>query len=566
MKNKQKQQDGVLKKTLDYECNICGERHPLYKICPIIDGKITRYRSQKKKNLLYGNILLECIKKDINIYDLMYEVCYLTEILTHRDIDSVNFNMEMVLDYIAMELNCSPKMFVRAPEKTLEELMEWLEGNSWNFENVSRTDKGKINLISFKIDVDNLFPESEYSRWNDQVGVYAVKERAEKNKWVYRLYLDTEIIYMNGMDQRSHPYVFTQLESWGKELIIAEDYCGKLSKEIEHAIDMNWEKMADKTSADDTRFNIWVKKVEEATRLNQLVWVKCGNSYYTKYEEYDIRLNMNQRSYSPEEDYCTVEEALAVLLQQRNYSPKDEEDHLYHQFSVRIDEEHAFTFILSNDDSKKGRLYELSQQIVASIDRMETLVNNTELEEKRIGFSDVMVVSSSMYCKTKGHNVVPCRGIVNIITENNTEEEYYIYVGYCKECKTYTVFSSDYNKMLEKGRPLCVVYNYREAPVGRIHSEFKYKSQSVLAVKGYNVQANSDLSELERQKIIKDCLDNKLVQVHDVLDFLNWLIRTREPLQKYKHAISKWKKDIEFVESYREEERRTVIIDSITLK
>ena len=46
---------------------------------------------------------------------------------------------------------------------------------------------------------------------------------------------------------------------------------------------------------------------------------------------------------------------------------------------------------------------------------------------------------------------------------------------------------------------------------------------------GYTVDAERDLSVDVRQKILREALDKKSFEIHDVLSYLNWLIKTREP-------------------------------------
>ena len=41
--------------------------------------------------------------------------------------------------------------------------------------------------------------------------------------------------------------------------------------------------------------------------------------------------------------------------------------------------------------------------------------------------------------------------------------------------------------------------------------------------------------------------------------------KTREPQVKYRSAVEKWKEDMKFVESYKEEIREKIKVDSITV-
>ena len=45
---------------------------------------------------------------------------------------------------------------------------------------------------------------------------------------------------------------------------------------------------------------------------------------------------------------------------------------------------------------------------------------------------------------------------------------------------------------------------------------------------GYSVDATSELSKEDAQSRLKEALDKQLVTTHDLLSFLNWLIKTRE--------------------------------------
>ena len=124
-------------------------------------------------------------------------------------------------------------------------------------------------------------------------------------------------------------------------------------------------------------------------------------------------------------------------------------------------------------------------------------------------------------------------------------------------------FKSDFERMVRIGKPLCAIY-YIEGENKKC-VPFQYKSQSVLNAMGYTVEAERDLSVDVRQKILREALDKKLFEIHDMLSYLNWLIKTREPQVKYRSAVEKWKEDMKFVESYKEEIREKIKVDSITV-
>lgn len=98
------------------------------------------------------------------------------------------------------------------------------------------------------------------------------------------------------------------------------------------------------------------------------------------------------------------------------------------------------------------------------------------------------------------------------------------------------------------------------------HTPFRYRSQSVLHAMGYTVESNTNLSKEERQSILQRALESNLFQIHDLLDFLNWLIRTRESQTRYRIAVRKWKEDVAFVEDYKKNSREKINVDSITIR
>ena len=541
------------KNVREYRCSICGNMHCRTEICPRINDKITNFMSGRKQQFLLGNIFIECLKKDVNIFDLLYEVSYISEIFTTRHFnEGCTINAETLIDYCAMELGCNPKQFFVKPGKTIENLFEYIYNFSYVDTVFDEEDSRFVSEYRFSVDDIRVIGAiyDQYAGCN----VYAKKEKIYKDFWKYSLYLSCPNILINGMDGETHRYDIGQVSGSYQDILLYEEYEGVLKDAIEECIELYWEEMASVVPIDDVRFDRWIDKLRKATICNNLSWkVNEAKTFFsTRYNDNDINIHFSKTH------------KVLVL-------GGDNEEYLYHQFSIQLNKEMAISFILKFEDESCPRdkvesLLSLRDSILEHQYEREHLLLQENLEEKTIFFSDVVVVSSSMYCKRNEHRIKPYRGIVTLLTAENTEIEYSIYVGYCKECDTYTVFDKDYRKMNEMGKPLCKVYTYQEYLNVKTHTPFKYKSQSVLAVKGYNVQADSNLSEEQRHNLLIECLDNHIIEIHDVLDFLHWLIKTREPLPKYSNAVGKWKKDMEFIEAYRTDERETVVVSSITVK
>ena len=525
-------------KNKEYKCSICGKKHEFREICPDMDAKICKYEKQRKQQFLYGNIFVECLKKDVNMYDLLYEVSYISELNTNRMFDyGVGIiNAEMFIDYCASELQCNPKQFFLNPDKTIANLSEYISSFELAYDDTYYDEGGTATEYIFRIS-DVIETCSKYDKLNE-CRLYAKKEKVGKNRWNYSLYFSHPSMFFKNLENVDCFYKV----GTGGSILLYEEYSGMLQDTVETYINTSWEDMAKEVPVSNDMYDMWINKLVKETESHNLSWYVSDSKDYFTANLKDTLIRM-----------CSFKFG--------------ERDNDYNQLTIRFNKEYAAKFTLDSKDAEKlGMFYGLINCILQQESTIQNLVSQDNLEKKEILFSDVVVVSSSMYCKRKEHSIKPYRGIVTLLTKENTEIEYEIYVGYCRECDTYTVFDKDYRKMLEIGQPLCKVYTYQEFLEVKTHTPFRYKSQSVLAAKGYNVQADSNLSEEQRHNLLVTCLDNHIVEVHDLLDFLHWLIKTREPLHKYANAVGKWKKDMELIEKYKNDEKEVVVINSITVK
>lgn len=94
-----------MKNINERKCLACGEIHN-GETCPLIENKLSKYYKSPKKNFLIGNILLECIKKNIDFYQILCEIVEMNE-----NIHEKNQYFETILslgsiEYFAISLNC----------------------------------------------------------------------------------------------------------------------------------------------------------------------------------------------------------------------------------------------------------------------------------------------------------------------------------------------------------------------------------------------------------------------------------------------------------------------------
>lgn len=74
-----------------------------------------------------------------------------------------------------------------------------------------------------------------------------------------------------------------------------------------------------------------------------------------------------------------------------------------------------------------------------------------------------------------------------------------------------------------------------------------WAQESILAEYGYTVSQKENLTEEERHNIIMEVIDNDDMTKYEIINHLEAMINLRQYQDKYRMAISKWEKDIEFV-------------------
>lgn len=74
-----------------------------------------------------------------------------------------------------------------------------------------------------------------------------------------------------------------------------------------------------------------------------------------------------------------------------------------------------------------------------------------------------------------------------------------------------------------------------------------WDEESYLRSQGYTVSQTKGLSDYQRSKMLEDVLKSGVMSKYDIISHLERMINLRKNMPQYSIAISKWKRDIEFV-------------------
>lgn len=174
------------------------------------------------------------------------------------------------------------------------------------------------------------------------------------------------------------------------------------------------------------------------------------------------------------------------------------------------------------------------------------------------------IIRTTLFRCCKNHSLEEVIGILNIITPTGIKIIERISCAYCKDCNCFYMLDSEYKRISAKGILLCQIITYEQYCTMGVLDISKWSSESILKHNGYNVQATKNLSDEQRQVILQNIIDNKILSAHGIVSYINVFIAQKEGLSNYRTAVMKWKKDKQFVLNYDNERKRQIEIDKIS--
>ena len=229
-------------------------------------------------------------------------------------------------------------------------------------------------------------------------------------------------------------------------------------------------------------------------------------------------------------------------------------------FGFKTDYMHDDPVLWEGDD---GYIFDY---ITESIEKIKWNEENGELEEEEeeqeeeeqeeeeeedveapIDFKDFFIHSHRKNCN---HDYITVMATVPIYS-NWKVKTITFEAEYCAECGVYYIPESVYqNKILPAGRLLCQVLSadeYYEYKKQTLNNYDDLKPQSILNMLGYNVNSKENLSEHERQTILKYAIENGIITKKMTIGYLKWFIKRNGANRGMAMSVSKWKKDLQWI-------------------
>ena len=216
-------------------------------------------------------------------------------------------------------------------------------------------------------------------------------------------------------------------------------------------------------------------------------------------------------------------------------------------------------------DSLLLREYISSIQLINNVSKNSKYESTDVNEDNTLDIFDVVVLSNTMKCSSKGHVAKDVNINVPVVHDDGSVNHQTILASFCKQCKRYTILKSDFKKI--EGIILCEVIDETNPYNNDATDEFAIEQrESVLYKYGYNVQSKTNLSSKQRHIILASVIEANILTRRQIIDHLTTLIERGSKIPNWKDATLKWKEDKYYVQSYKTENLPNAIFDKIILK
>lgn len=164
-----------------------------------------------------------------------------------------------------------------------------------------------------------------------------------------------------------------------------------------------------------------------------------------------------------------------------------------------------------------------------------------------LDFRNVIVHDKFDECILEGHDYIDVEAIVPVYKLNGVTDVK-IKARHCKTCGAYYISNFTYADLKENGTILCKVVTKKEYNNFIKNTEFaNLDFQSILAITGYTVNAQDNLSDSCRQAILDRAIHDGIYTKQKAINHISFLIKLNEDKANMSSAVSKWKRNREFL-------------------
>ena len=185
---------------------------------------------------------------------------------------------------------------------------------------------------------------------------------------------------------------------------------------------------------------------------------------------------------------------------------------------------------------------------------LEVIINN-ELDERRrleneLADGKILYIhKGNIICEREHHDIVSVTARVPVVNNSGIIE---INVNYCRDCDKCFINNNLYEHYRTNSN-LPAIRFARTSENGTFPDGFStnWSDESPLHLLGYNVSQADGFSDAYRQNLLARIMDYGAMTKQEIGSYLTFFISRAENQANMKTAISKWERDLQFVENYK---------------
>jgi hypothetical protein len=199
-------------------------------------------------------------------------------------------------------------------------------------------------------------------------------------------------------------------------------------------------------------------------------------------------------------------------------------------------------------------------------DRQQKVQQGKQKEEKKaksiVSFDGpehvLYVFKGALSCERRGHKVEGATGSMVTLAGRPV----IINVNYCNNCRRYFLGQREYEHYRDIYGPVLGNFSFPESTQSG-SGPVSLSKESQLMMCGYNVRESDGLTAKERQLILANMIDRKILSKPRIIEYLQFFISWREGNPNMKSACDKWREDLAFVRTYHMDTQRRFTIGAV---
>lgn len=525
------------------KCIACGQIHN-GGMCPLIQKKMGKYAYSSKQNFVMGNILLECMRKKVDFYQILREIAEAIIELNEFNVNIFGVEEVIIIDfvteYFAAALNCKSSLFYSTVYNTSKAFSEILELEYSDDISLRFDDEKNVDSIEMAVKI----PQYTEVKTVADLGIFCheyeyqiVKNFLENDSYEYslKISLPMPITYESKKNRSNTSSIRTiwwsslnESSSW--DLTLLKESKGAIADFFEKQMDRSWteDDLVLEFSYNDSTIEHWLFELERGIVDKAINCNKMKNGYYGTYLNIEFEIKCSDEGYF-----------------------------LY----VRKGKNVGSCFKNMNELTKQGEVNKSRiERLVKNLEKCVVVKSDKHVKSNiivpkpinlKIGIKDFVVRQAVFKCTHTGHTIQNIDAVLNIVDFEGKKKEIKIPAGYCPQCKIYFIMESTYQNLKKQGNILCRVSDEKTYVKAGYLNNAKLAQESILMQYGYSVSQIDGVTEKQRRIILVNLIDNNILSKSEIISYLDFFINQRAGRSNMELAISKWKADREFVEQYR---------------